>query len=205
MELNALQNRYFDTKFNRGVSIPPLGINTAQGGDRFLPNQYGAVYKKYLDPFIETQAVYLEIGILSGVGLAVIDDYLVDAEVYGLDIYLENYKQNYKNLKARGAFKKQDPFVYEFDSYNPNKSLTNELFTNKKINILVDDGHHTLESMSSALEHFLPYLDKSNFVYFAEDCGRINIQAVTERLGLMFENVGSIDYYDKNIVVVKNL
>jgi len=202
--LKELQDLFFTTKYNRGVSSPPIKSTTEQGGDRFYSNQYGKLYNKYLTPYVNTNCVYVEVGILSGTGLAVVDKYLVNPQVYGFDIYTKNFYSNLDNLKNKGAFENQTPNIYEFDSYNPNTTLVKDLFKSKKINFLVDDGHHTEKSITEAAKCFLPYLDTKNFVYVIEDLGRLNITNLVDKYSKMFGDIGTIDYFDKNIIIVKN-
>ena len=202
--LEELQNLFYTHKHNHGVSSPPINSKTEQGGDRFHTNQYGKLYNKYLTPYVNTNCVYVEIGILSGTGLAVIDKYLVNPQIYGFDIYTKNFYDNLNNLKDKGAFENQDPNIYEFDSYTPDTVLANNLFKSKKINLIVDDGHHTEESIIKATGCFLPHLNTENFTYVIEDLGRLNINNLLNKLNQIFEEVGIIDYYDKNIVIIKN-
>jgi len=202
--LTELQELFYTHKHNRRVSSPPIKSNTEQGGDRFHPNQYGKLYDKYLTPYVSTNCVYVEVGILSGTGLAVVDKYLVDSQIYGFDIYTKNFYNNLDNLKAKGAFEKQEPSIHEFDCYNPDLSLVDNLFKSKKINFIVDDGHHTEKSITMAIETFLRYLDIKNFVYVIEDLGRLNIKSLVDKYGKMFGDIGVIDYFDKNIIIIKN-
>ena len=55
-----------------------------------------------------------------------------------------------------------------------------------------------------AIETFLPYLDIKNFVYVIEDLGKLNIKSLVDKYGKMFGDIGVIDYFDKNIIIIKN-
>ena len=183
-DIASIQDHYFEKDLDFGVDLPrDKKRNNAQGGDRFRPSQYGLMYGKYLPRWVGKKPVYVEIGILCGTGMAVLNDYFINADMYGFDCYLDNYYDNQNRLKLRGAFKNSKPQVYPYDSYEDNKKMINYLFSDKKINIIVDDADHKVESMLIHLETFVPYIDTKNFLYIIEDTGRYkDTKSLSEQL-----------------------
>lgn len=72
------------------------------------------------------------------------------------------------NLKNLGAFKRNQPELYEFDSFLDNIEYLGMVLKGDKIDICMDDGMHSDESILSTMKSVLPYL-ADNFIYFVED------------------------------------
>ena len=112
-----------------------------------------------------------EIGILTGIGLAIWSELYPKSNIYGFDIDLNNFEENKKNLEKRGAFKNNNVICYEFDQLDPDNNMKNHLkniLKNKKLDIVIDDGCHTDECILKTLENVLPFMS-NKFVYFIED------------------------------------
>lgn len=148
----------------------PIGY-LMQGGDRMGLHGYADNYAKVLNAFSAFDSkVYVELGILSGVGLATICDLIPeDTDVIGLDINPSHFHQNKQSLKEKGAFSKVEPFVYSFDERSP-KAADNLpwILGDRKINLFVDDALHDDISISSTFEIIVPYL-ADKFIYVIED------------------------------------
>lgn len=142
-----------------------------QGGDRMYHHSYAEIYSHYLKPFLlntTNPITLIEVGILNGSGLAIWSDLLPNADIIGLDIDLTNTQQNLDFLKTRGAFKNNLPELYKFDQLNCDQSHLRPILRSRKIDICIDDGLHSDESIINTLNAML--LDLSdNFVYFIED------------------------------------
>ncbi len=68
-----------------------------RGGDRMSPlrHNYGRYYEHALRPFVGREDVTLvELGILTGIGLAVWTDLFPHGRIIGLDIDLSHFAQN---------------------------------------------------------------------------------------------------------------
>ena len=193
MKLSELQQKYYIKERNQRVELPPLPKKTSYdcaGGDRFAENQYGAQYDEYLPYWVGKNAVYVEIGILSGTGLAVIDEYLVNAKVYGFEYFLPYWFKNKDALIERGAFKNGEPEIVQYDTYGDNRELLDSIFGDTKINIVVDDADHSKQSMVKHMKDFLPYIDTENFLYIVEDCGyyKRTFKEFSDELGSVFHS-----------------
>lgn len=146
------------------------------GGDRMLHHGYAQTYADYLHPFIsESSPVTLaEVGILKGTGLAIWCDLFQSGRVLGLDIDLGHTLRNMPNLRARGAFRHRAPELHEFDQFVDNSALLDRLLQGDKIDIFVDDGYHSDETIVRTLQSALPHLAE-RFVYFIEDNSEVHL------------------------------
>lgn len=156
-----------------------------RGGDRMasLDNHHGyaAIYAKYLKPFLDNGAHIniAEVGILMGSGLALWCELFPDSDVYGFDINLDYTKNNIPNLKNLGAFSKNEPILHELDQFLDNTQYLQKIFGTKKINICIDDGFHSNETILKSFKSFLPFLAE-NFVYFIEDNAEVHKELMKE-------------------------
>ena len=143
-----------------------------EGGDRMskLHKNYGKIYSKYLQPFIQRKkpVVLVEVGVLMGTGVAIWSELFPNSRIIGLDIDLSHIKQNMDNLKIKGAFKNNNLELYEFDQFQDNRKLLKAILRNDGIDICIDDGCHFDEAILSTIKSVKPYLAKE-FVYFIED------------------------------------
>lgn len=144
------------------------------GGDRMsnLCHDYAKIYSKYLEKFInkdkKEKIVLVEVGILRGTGLAIWSELFPNSRIIGLDIDLGNIERNMKNLKKRGAFKNDNLELYTFDQFKDNKDLLKKVLKGDKIDILIDDGVHSNETIIKTIDSSLPHLS-NDFIYFIED------------------------------------
>ena len=141
------------------------------GGDRMLHRRYAKHYARFLDRFVQDRSqkvVICEIGILQGTGLAIWCDLFPNARCIGLDIDLSNFEGNRQNLLDLGAFSKNTPELYEYDQFEDSRDYLKEILTGDKIDICMDDGHHSDESIMTTIKSVLPHLN-GEFVYFIED------------------------------------
>ena len=114
-------------------------ITTIQcGGDRMDSSYmaYGEVYKKILENLYDVKNV-LEIGILTGIGIAIWSDVFKNASINGVDIDLTNFLKNKSNLINKGAFKNDNIYVNEFDQYQPNIDLISRLTQKNNLILLL--------------------------------------------------------------------
>ena len=141
------------------------------GGDRMLHHQYATHYANFLRPFVQDRDrrfVICEFGILKGTGLAIWCDLFPNARCIGLDVDLSNFEKNIDNLRHLGAFRHNTPEVFEYDQFVYSADFLNEILDGDKIDICVDDGNHSDESILTTLDSVSPHLSKE-FVYFIED------------------------------------
>lgn len=149
-------------------------ISGVQGGDRMTPlyHDYGRTYAEYLQPYVETTKpiTLAEIGILNGTGLAIWCDLFPQSRIVGLDLDLSNFNASVSALREAGAFAQNEPEVHCFDQLDLSigSAKLAKYFTPASIDIVIDDGAHTLESIESTFEMIEPFLS-DHFVYFIED------------------------------------
>jgi hypothetical protein len=145
------------------------------GGDRMSPffHGYGKTYEKYLKHFILSRMdkfTLLEVGILNGTGLAIWCDLFPNARVIGLDLDLSNFEKNRSFLEGVGAFSMNKPELFEFNQLDLLRAqdVLKQVLGNTVVDIAIDDGCHSIESIEVTLAAMLPHLAKK-FVYFIED------------------------------------
>lgn len=179
--LRAAELRYggIVTNLPRG-SVSPLDPRSPEqiatggniGGDRmsWLHHNYAPTYAEYLERWTELDVgpVIVEVGILRGSGLAMWCDLFPSGTVIGLDFDLARFEDNLPELHARGAFRHNSPRVLFFDSYAPNLEALADLLDGRKIDIVMDDGPHSIEAITVAAAALKPLL-ADRFTYFVED------------------------------------
>jgi hypothetical protein len=102
--------------------------------------------------------------------LAIWCDLFPNARVIGLDLDLSNFERNRPFLESKGGFAKNSPELFEFDQLDLPKAraILQNVLGGSKVDIAIDDGCHSIESIEITLSALLPHMAKS-FVYFVED------------------------------------
>jgi hypothetical protein len=153
-------------------SAKELATGGMFGGDRMSSRHhgYGRHYAKYLKPFLSTSRdlVVVEVGVLKGTGLAIWCELFPAARVIGLDIDLGHIESNMPTLLRQGAFTSNKPELYEFDQLIDQRDVLNDILGTDRVDILIDDGLHSIQSITTSVRSFEPYLSE-NFVAFIED------------------------------------
>jgi hypothetical protein len=67
------------------------------------------------------------------------------------------------------------PELHEFDQFLDNTALLGRLLHGDKIDIFVDDGYHSDETIVRTLQSALPHLAE-RFVYFIEDNSEVHVK-----------------------------
>tara|TARA_B110000967_G_C18769794_1_gene502439 strand:- start:245 stop:1021 length:777 start_codon:yes stop_codon:yes gene_type:complete len=179
---SAIEKKYGgfikNVKTNKVSDFDPrseLEVKTGDGmtgGDRMYFNDYGKIYSKYLLNLIKKnhnkKITLVEVGILKGTGLAMWSEIFPNAKIIGLDIDLDHTKNNIKNLKSLGAFKKSDPELYVFDQFKDGEDEIRKLLNHREIDVIIDDGFHSDETILNTFHAIKPFLS-DNFTYFIED------------------------------------
>lgn len=118
----------------------------------------------------------VEVGILTGIGLAIWTNIFTKGLIYGFDIDKSNYENNLENLIKLGAFNgdlEKVPKTYSFDQYLSNteylKGIFNGLEDNVDTIIVTDDGCHEDNAILTTIKSFMPILSGKKFIYFIED------------------------------------
>lgn len=169
------------------------------GGDRMLHSGYAKKYSEYLLTYVKKgkPVTVAEFGILMGTGLAIWCDLFQNGRILGLDIDLGHINGNMDNLKNLGAFKRNQPELYEFDQFLDNTEYLGTILKGDRIDICIDDGFHSVESILSTMKSVLPYLS-DNFVYFVEDNENVHKEIRSIYSALVVDNEGELTIVSKN-------
>ena len=140
------------------------------GGDRMLNHGYAKRYERYLRPYVhsENPVVLVEIGIFRGTGLAIWCDLFENGRIIGLDIDLGHIESQMGILESLGAFARNRPQLHEFDQFLDNTEYLGSILNGARIDICIDDGQHSSESILTTMNSVMPHL-ADHFVYFVED------------------------------------
>ena len=162
------------------------------GGDRMLHHGYAPKYAEGLQPFFNFGPITLvEIGVLEGTGLAIWCDLFPDSRVIGLDLDLTHVEHNMQALKHKGAFRNNEPELYEFDQFADNTEKIKKILSGDTINICIDDGAHSDQAILTTVQSLYSSLDDS-FVYFIEDNPMVHEKIVQQYPHLTTEANGSL-------------
>jgi len=148
-----------------------LNSGGMKGGDRMSNHGYAPHYSQHLQKFIKDRMkpyTLIECGILRGTGLAIWNTLFPNANIIGLDIDLSHTKNNLENLKQRGAFKTGNLELHEFDQFTKNHDILLGILGDKNVDIVIDDGFHSEETITNTLCDLIPFLSEK-FAYFIED------------------------------------
>jgi hypothetical protein len=151
-------------------SVKQIRRGGMTGGDRMLHHGYAKKYSEYLLPYVKKgeSVTLVEFGILKGTGPAIWCDLFQNGRIIGLDIDLGHINGNMEHLKNLGAFRKNEPELYEVDQFLDNTKYLGTIMKNDRIDICIDDGFHSCESILNTMNSVTPYLS-AQFVYFIED------------------------------------
>jgi len=149
------------------------GDHDNSGGDRMSPSKhdYAPTYSKFLSdllPQLHGPPVIVEIGVLTGTGLAMWQKLFPDSYIFGFDLITSSFENNLPFLAERG-FETSKVKVSQLDQLRDNTALLQATFgSGLHPNIVVDDGYHDPTAMLRTFRSIRPFL-KGPFVYFVED------------------------------------
>lgn len=130
--------------------------NNPFGTDKDTTHSYGPIYEKILKKLEgRKNLTFLEIGILGGSFLQVLHELFPEADIYGVDINLQNYLYDAHNPKIH---------LYEMDATREETAD----YLNQCFDLIIEDGSHLMVHQKQTLDFFAPYL-KKNGVYITED------------------------------------
>lgn len=147
----------------------PTTVPTNRGGDKMHPdgNDYAPAFAELLDG-VRVDTI-VELGVLTGVSLAMWCDLYPDAQVVGLDVDLSRVE--WDDLVSRGAFKLNRPQMFEWDAFAPEPIREVSM-----IDVFVDDGPHKVEAIRTVAEFMKPLM---------RDGGRYIVEDVPEALDVL--------------------
>lgn len=165
------------------------------GGDRMKTHQYAQGYAEYLAPYLNEEIYHkitvAEFGILKGTGLAIWCELFKTARILGFDIDLSHIKNNLTQLEKLSAFQNNNPELNEYDQFVDNRAYLQKILQQEKINICIDDGHHSDESIITTLDSVAPYL-ADDFVYFIEDNSEVHEKIASRYPNFMVDSRGEL-------------
>jgi len=144
-----------------------MGNGVGDHGEHY--HNYAPIYAEYLSKFVldKTTPTLVEVGILTGSGLAMWEQVFPESHIYGFDINTSSFENNVDHLKSLG-FKGSHVKVTTMDQMANNTALLRQTMRDDVPSIVVDDGCHTADCNVATFQTFLPVLP-SRFLYFLED------------------------------------
>lgn len=128
--------------------------------DKNSVHSYLPLYEELLSKKRETATDVTETGICYGGSIKLWYDYFSNANIYALDII--PYNKIWDELKGKDRIK----LFSSFDAYN--KEIVHKCFGNKKFDLMLDDGSHSLDHQLKYIEIYLPLL-KEDGILIIED------------------------------------
>ena len=119
--------------------------------DKNTSHSYLELYELLLRNKKETAKNILEIGILQGGSIKLWHDYFANAKVYGLDVMPESQVWSEINNKERIVLHTST------DAYNID--FFNNVLADKKFDVILDDGPHTLQIMITFISLYSTILE----------------------------------------------
>lgn len=118
--------------------------------DKDTVHSYIDVYESLFSQKKLSAKKVLEIGIYHGGSIKLWNEYFINADVYALDILkLHNLPDFIKNKERINVFAGVNAY---------NDLFIKENLSDKKFDMILDDGPHTLESMVDFIKKYLPLL-----------------------------------------------
>jgi hypothetical protein len=151
--------------------VDPRGPGgTEFGGDKMRGTRggYASIYADLLEGWADRARVVIELGVFRGTGLALWSELFTEAEVIGLDIAPERFKEHLPTLYSRGAFSRTTPHVLHFDAFAPDVAGLRRHLEGRTIDVFIDDGPHVLSAIVRTAEALLPLMS-ADFLYVVED------------------------------------
>lgn len=181
-------------------SSTELSSGGMMGGDRMAQfnHNYAPAYEKALAPLIgKSNIVVVEVGILTGIGLAMWSELFPDGSVFGLDIDLTHAQKNWANLESKGAFKNKNVILHEFDQYLTDTANIKKITQGQSIDFFIDDGAHRREpimnTLAAAIDNMSP-----KFSYVVEDNATIYDEIVETYPELEVRRFGGLTLIQRN-------
>lgn len=143
---------------------------------------YFEIYDRYFNKYRNTDVHILEIGVNKGGSLEMWKDYFgPKAKIYGMDV-----KPECKKLE-------DDQISIFVGSQSDRKFLTNVKRQMPKLDILLDDGGHTMQQQIVTFQEMFNHI-KDDGVYLCEDCHT----SYWKNYGGSYKNQSSYIEYTKN-------
>jgi hypothetical protein len=136
-----------------------IETNPKYGTDKGYPKSYvDEFYEDKFSPLIDTEITLVEIGVRSGASLKLWSEYFSKANIIGID-NLSDFNDHQVPINENWTSSEKVTFI-DADGYS--QETIDKI--NGKINILIDDGPHTLESHIKLLELYIPKMNKGGMI-----------------------------------------
>ena len=145
---------------------------------------YFEIYDRHFSRFRGTDVHVVELGVYQGGSLQMWKQYFgPNAKIFGIDINPHCKKLEEEQIKI---------FIGDQEDRKFLKSLTEKI---PRIDILIDDGGHTMKQQINTYEELFPYIDK-NGVYLCEDLHT----SYWSGYGGGYKKCGTFIEYSKNFI-----
>jgi hypothetical protein len=145
---------------------------------------YFEIYERHLNSYRGKELVLVEMGVSHGGSLQMWKNYFgPGVKIYGVDIIPQCKKFEEENIKIFIGSQSDRTFL---------KKLLKEI---PKIDILIDDGGHTMSQQIATFEELFPHI-KENGIYLCEDTHT----SYWLRFGGGYKRNGTFIEYSKNLV-----
>ena len=130
--------------------------NMINQGSDLVQFNYHKTYEKYLSKYINKNIELCEVGIFLGDKIVLLNEYLVNAKIFGVDINIDLIKKNYPEEYSK------------FNLYKMDSTKEDKLPKLQNFDVIIDDGCHKPNSIISTFNIFYDKL-KTGGIYFIED------------------------------------
>lgn len=154
-----------ERKFGGRTGPILTGDSYAHGGDRMGQDGHGYA-EAYAEWLPLSPRVVVEVGILTGIGLAIWSELFPGSQVIGLD--REPHHVRWEDLRNRGAFPDRDPEVYRADQISITAGSVAAILNGRWVDVVIDDASHVDRLTLRTIEAFRPHLAPGSR-YFVED------------------------------------
>jgi hypothetical protein len=117
---------------------------------------YFAIYESYFDKFRDRNARVLEIGIQYGGSLKMWEEYFGNAKIFGIDINPDCKTLEEEHIDIQIGSQNDKKFLKEYTNYV------------KNLDIIIDDGGHTMDQQLNTFKILFPILNEGS-IYVVED------------------------------------
>jgi hypothetical protein len=136
-----------------------IETNPKYGTDKGYPKSYvDEFYEDKFSPLIDSEITLVEIGVRSGASLKLWSEYFSKANIIGID-NLSDFNDHQVPINENWTSSEKVTFI-DADGYL--QETVDKI--NDKIDILIDDGPHTLESHIKLLELYIPKMNNGGMI-----------------------------------------
>jgi len=183
-------------KNSLGRSLQQIGLSV--GTDKVTSHNYAPCYEEHFGPLRSREIVLVEIGVYQGASIRMWEEYFPKAKIYGVDIAPSCLA--YATPRSRIVIGSQEDPAFL-------KKLGE---TTGPIDILIDDGGHTMNQQRTSFQHLFPRI-RPGGLYIIEDLetsyrpafggGHVGLQGTTIRMLKNMIDAINNKYHEGSLVV----